>query len=96
MLPGDFRWFQRPDSGDTGWLSIGDKCVAQVDKRLGRSWFTVFNRHRPPRMWLKADCASPEQGRRWVERWAAAHAERLRREPDGFANPQAWEPEGAD
>jgi hypothetical protein len=92
VLPADFRWFQRPDTDGSAWLSIGDKCVAAIGRRLDGSYFTVVNRHRPPRMQQKADCATPEQGRRWVERWAAAHAERLRREPDGFHNPQAWEP----
>jgi hypothetical protein len=95
MLPPDFELKQRVGFHGLehmAWLQIGQKCVAQIDKRLDGSWFTTVNRHRPPRMWLKTTCGSPEQGRRWVERWACAHADRLRREPDGFANPRAWEP----
>jgi len=98
MLPEDFQWVQR--AGETGpdriiWLYCGKKkAVASVMRRLDGRWYTLVNRHRPPHLWLTAFCANQAQGMRWVERWAAKHAERLREEPHALDSPEWWEGRG--
>lgn len=50
--------------------------VARVERRITKGWLVEVNRHLTT--YGRARASSLQVGQHWVERWAAAHAERLR------------------
>lgn len=66
----------RPNSVQNGmtpdWhLLVGGKPVAWVARDVRGRWFSVVRFDQAHERWLRARCGSAEQGRRWVDRWAA-------------------------
>ena len=89
MLPDDFTWQRLTGPDDIGkrWMYVGEKCVAVVTQRIDGLWNTTVDRHLEVARWKHATCRSREQGTRWVERWAGARVDRLRRQPLHAAPP---------
>lgn len=80
-LPEDFTWrrgaFSGPDT--TRWLYCGSTAVAVVAFH-NDLWRTTVNRHLDVKRERSCPAPSQELAIAWVERWAAANAERIRRE----------------
>ena len=52
-------------------LLVDGRAVAWVAKNVRGQWFSVVRFDQAHELWLRATCATPEQGRRWVDRWTA-------------------------
>lgn len=80
MLHHDFNWGSRPEITSTIWLYFRARAVASVGERLDGRWVATVNRHRDASPWPSAFSNTKATGVRWVERWAYANLERLKRE----------------
>ncbi len=78
-LPPDISWRRGFVSGPatTRWLHCGPVAVAVVAFHNGL-WRTTVNRHLDVSRERKANAPSEAVAIAWVERWAAANAERIR------------------
>lgn len=79
-LPPDFAW-HRDDRFGQDWLQCNGDSVGYVAQTIhpGR-WLSLVNRHDDFNRWPAAYSSRRETAMRWVERWAAANADRLRHE----------------
>jgi hypothetical protein len=92
MLPDDFSWHFE-FRYDMHWLKCGRHEVALISRRATGEWHPCVNLQRWSGRIYGPPC-SLRGGKRMVERWATAHADRLRREvlDDKLRNPPAGDP----
>lgn len=81
QLPPDFTWQRGFVSGPatTRWLHCGAKAVAVVAFH-NDLWRTSVNRHLDFKRERSAPAPSEDLAIAWVERWAVANADRIRRQ----------------
>lgn len=60
------------------FLSVGETVVASVSQRVPGDWAVRVNRHLPISREGHAIAPTLSVATRWVERWAATNADRLR------------------
>lgn len=87
-LPPDFEW-EPTNRWRQDWLRCGRRIVAGVSRTaIHATWIACVNRHDDTAIsYPHAYFRSREAAMRSVERWACAHAPRLRRELQAGLHP---------
>lgn len=88
QLPPDFTWQKGSISGPatSRWLHCGSVAVAVVAFH-NEVWRTTVNRHLDIKRERSAPAPSQELAMAWAERWAVAHADRIRQQVGQGASP---------